>query len=638
MSHRENAMRLVKLALAAVIVMAIVAAGFAHADVNLAGTTAAGFLSNGTGPRVLSMGGATLGLGGDLQSAAWNPAALGTMEHGQMTFAHAGLPGDMQQEWLSGGGRFGHSATRWSLQGLYQGDGSFEGRDASNNPTGTFSASSFAIGAQLAQSLGERGSVGVGAKFVNDRLGDVSGMGVTFDYGGQFRSGPFGFGASAVNVGGQMRYSGSVYEFPASYGAGVSYSMPQTGLSVALDANFPKSYYNDIRFGTEWRWKETVALRAGYRHEMAAGIDDGLSGPTFGFGAGYNGLWFDYGYLVSSLSGGSEQRLAISFHPGGFGLAGATAGSNGTGASHAPTASTTPASAPATKTAAAVPATTSATGKTASTSTKTSSPAATQTPNAHGAAATAAAVDDTKPAKTTGGPPAPASLDRAGPVATVTPTNDAPVTTPPTTRTAAPRTTSAPKTAVASAPVAAAVAAPVVASEIKSSTPASTPANAVVKTGAPAPAATEAKTTPAPAVTEAKTTPAPTATPAPAPVAAPVVAATKSATPAPTTATIPASTDPAAASSKPAVSAETATPAPAVVTTSKTVAPGKPNTSTAAATPAPVTPRPAVVTVKKGETIASIARQYGLSPAAIMMENNLVSDNVKNGQKLKLPK
>jgi LysM repeat protein len=48
--------------------------------------------------------------------------------------------------------------------------------------------------------------------------------------------------------------------------------------------------------------------------------------------------------------------------------------------------------------------------------------------------------------------------------------------------------------------------------------------------------------------------------------------------------------------------------------------------------------RPAKVSVKKGETLESIAKQWGTSPAAIMMENNLVKDTVKPGQSLKLPK
>jgi len=489
-------MRIFKLGLGAALLMVIVAAGFAHADVDLTGTTAASFLTNGAGPRVLSMGGATLGLGGDLQSAAWNPAALASMTRGEFTLAHAGLPGDMQQEWFGAGGRFGHSATRWSLQGLYQGNGSFDGRDASNNPTGSFSAASFALGAQLAQNFGERGAVGFGAKFVNEKLGDVSGMGMTFDIGGQMRAGAFGVGASATNVGGQMRYSNAVYGFPASYGAGVSYSLPNSGLNLALDANFPKSYYGDVRFGAEWRFKDMLALRTGYRHEMSSGgVDDALSGPTFGLGAGYNGLWFDYGYLVSSVSGGSEQRLSISFHPGGLGLGGATMGDNGTGVSHAPAATAAPKSS--TATAEATPAPKPGAKKTpkpaASDGAAMAAVVAPGAPNAHGASMSATTPDDAK---------------------------------------------AAPKPAEKSAPAS------------------------------------------APAVVE-KTVQ------QPAPVAASVA------------------------------------PKPA---------PGR----TLAESAAPAA-RPAWVTVKSGDTIAAIARRFDTSIPAIMMENNLVTERIRVGQKLKVP-
>ncbi len=53
-------------------------------------------------------------------------------------------------------------------------------------------------------------------------------------------------------------------------------------------------------------------------------------------------------------------------------------------------------------------------------------------------------------------------------------------------------------------------------------------------------------------------------------------------------------------------------------------------------TPKPVA-RPTVVVVKAGETLAGLARLYENSVTALMMENNLVSDQVKPGQKLRLP-
>jgi LysM repeat protein len=57
-----------------------------------------------------------------------------------------------------------------------------------------------------------------------------------------------------------------------------------------------------------------------------------------------------------------------------------------------------------------------------------------------------------------------------------------------------------------------------------------------------------------------------------------------------------------------------------------------------ASKPEKVRPRPSKVRVKGGQTLADIAREYGVSPAAIMWENNMTREDVHPGQSLKLPK
>jgi LysM repeat protein len=288
----------------------------ANAGIDKAGTTAANFLTIGAGADVLSMGGATLGFGSSLNAASWNAAALGGLRSTEYVFSHASLAGESPQEWIAAGGRLGAMRTRWGLTGLYQGDGTFEGRDALNNPTGDFSASSMALGLQFAQPISPFASLGVGAKYVSERLGDVTGGGMTFDFGMRMQAGPLGFGAAAQNAFGKMGYNGLLYDFPTNYGVGVAYTMPLTGLTFALDANFPTSYYSDVRGGFEWRWHDRLALRTGYRKEMGSADGEPLGGPTFGMGAGANGFWFDYGYLTGGDGGGGQHRMALTYHPG----------------------------------------------------------------------------------------------------------------------------------------------------------------------------------------------------------------------------------------------------------------------------------------------------------------------------------
>lgn len=301
----------------ATLVLLAVPAG-SSADGGAAGTTAAGFLGVGTGAGVLGRGGATLGLAGELEVVPWNPAALGWMGETQIVVAHAGLADEATQDWFAVGGRLGGTSLRWALDGLYQSEGSFEGRDEFNQATGSFDVSSTAFGLRLAHPLGPFLTVGAGAKYVGERLGEVSGSGYTMDAGAQFRMAWFGAGLAVTNVGGGMDYSGESYDLPMNVGVGAALDVPLTGLRLALDANFPRAYYDDVRLGAEWRWHDLVALRAGYRRELDAPEDLAGSGPTFGMGAGLRGLWLDYGYVIPG-PGEGQHRLAVSLRPGRLG-------------------------------------------------------------------------------------------------------------------------------------------------------------------------------------------------------------------------------------------------------------------------------------------------------------------------------
>jgi hypothetical protein len=213
----------------------------ARAGGEAAGTTAAGFLNVGTGADVLGRGGATLGLGGDLAIVPWNAAALGWLDETQIALAHATLADQTQQEWAAVGGRAGRSALRWSLDGLYQSEGSFEGRDALNNPMSSFDVSSIALGFHLAHPLGALATVGVGGKYVGENLGSVSGTGYTMDAGLQVHAGILGAGVAVTNLGGGMSYGGERFDLPMNLGLGAALDLPGTGVRLALDANFPRT-------------------------------------------------------------------------------------------------------------------------------------------------------------------------------------------------------------------------------------------------------------------------------------------------------------------------------------------------------------------------------------------------------------
>ncbi len=617
-------------------------AGTAFAGIDNAGTTAGNFLSVGTGAAILSMGGAAIGGGSDLHASAWNPAALAQLGSTQLALSHASLGEQSSQEWLAAGGRVGRDATRWAVTALYQGDGSFDGRDAFGASTGSFNVSSMAVGLRFARPIGANVNAGLGASWLNDHLGDANGHGLSFDAGVQAQLGAFGVGAAARNVGGSMQYAEGRFDLPAVVGVGASWSDARTGLRLALDANFPSAYYNDVRAGAEWRWQERVALRAGYRMELGANAGEPLGGPSFGVGAGANGVWMDYAFLANGAEAQGQHRLALTFHPGVLNHGARPIAESNARESHAdapiaaaapkpatvrapkpePVAAVTvpaPAPRPAAVAVVTVPAPVVVAPAPVVVPTVTPTPAANATSSdaiepemiaanviARMPADAAASAGATPRAPKSSGSIVPSKPARAVALVMPTPAEQARIA-----RDAAPAPVAAPKPApVVAAPV---VAAPVVA--------APTPAPVAVVMPTPAPPVAEI-VAPAPGKPAKPAKPAKVRAPKPEPVA--VVPATPAPTPAPLMdAPAPVAT------SEPAPIAQVASSAPRIVVVSR---PAEPTASA----PKHVS-RPVSVTVGDNETLADIAKRYQTSVAAIMMQNNLVSERVKKGQKLKLP-
>ena len=285
----------------------------AHAAEEGAGTRAAGFLIAGDAPAVLGMGGATLALGRDVQGAAWNPAALGWVSSAQVALAHADFSDQTSREWLAFGSRLGGGLTRVGLSALVHDEGTIDGRDEQNQPTGSLRTQDIGITLQLARPFGEHLSVGGAAHYAGQRIGDVSGQGAAFDAGLQVRMGMLSLALAGQDFGGGMMWDHARWNMPATFGAGLALEHAPSGLRFALDWSAPADYYRSVRAGAEWRWHDRFALRGGWRHELGAPDTDRLGGPAFGMGTGVGVCWFDYGYVLDA-AGAATHRVSLSFH------------------------------------------------------------------------------------------------------------------------------------------------------------------------------------------------------------------------------------------------------------------------------------------------------------------------------------
>jgi hypothetical protein len=308
-TRRTLVARLLLVSLAAAALL--VAAAPAGAAEESAGTRAASFLSGGVGPAVLSMGGASLAAGRDVQGAAWNTAALGWLEASQFTLAHATYADQTSQEWAALGGRFGASPWRWGVAALYRDEGTIDGRSAQNAPTASASAYDLALSLQMARAFGEHLSIGGAAHGVRQAIADASGTGLAFDAGMQARYGSLSLALAGQDFGGGMLWDGQRWRMPATLGGGVALELAPLGVRVALDYRRPADQTANVRAGAEWRVQDRFAIRGGYRAELNAGSDDQRSGPTFGIGAGAGAFWVDYGYLLSG-DGTGTHRVGLS--------------------------------------------------------------------------------------------------------------------------------------------------------------------------------------------------------------------------------------------------------------------------------------------------------------------------------------
>jgi len=302
-------------------VLLLCAAGAARAANEPAGTTAGSFLATGAGTSALSMAGATLASGTDLAAAAWNPASLGRLPGLEVSLSHAPLPGGATQDWLAAGGRMGGSAAHWMVHGLFQQESGIDGRDASNAPTGSLSVSDLAAGGGFAYALGAV-TAGVGGDWVHESLAGTNGEGFALDAGLRLDAGPIGLAFAARHVAGSMSYGGTRYDLPAALAGGIAWRDPGRGLRIGADFESPLHYYNTVRAGGEWLWRERVAFRAGYRVALQAPAEESLSGATFGLGAGLGLAWLDYAFTPDGAQGAGQHRVGLTFrmhdHPDGL--------------------------------------------------------------------------------------------------------------------------------------------------------------------------------------------------------------------------------------------------------------------------------------------------------------------------------
>jgi len=318
-------------------------------NVSKVGTTAGEFLQIGVGARATATGGAFVAAADDATALYWNPAGLAHIVGGEAVVSHSEWLADVNFDYLGvtlavgSLGTLGASVTMLSVPEML-----VRTEERQEGTGEMFGASDMAVGLSLGRPITDRFSVGLTAKFIQQRIWHSSATGFALDIGTQFRTDFFGgltIGAALYNFGTDMRMNGRdlrTFVDPDPVQAGnndrvpVNYeldawSLPlnlQIGLSlrpidtrrnrltIAVDALHPSSNYESVNAGAEYAFHDRFFLRGGYQALFLPDAEGGVSGGVgVRQGLFYGGdVRVDYAFRTAGRLGGIHVvGLAVTF-------------------------------------------------------------------------------------------------------------------------------------------------------------------------------------------------------------------------------------------------------------------------------------------------------------------------------------
>jgi len=268
------------------------------------GTTAANFLKLGVGARAAALGDAFTVIVDDSTSLYWNPAGLIRIKERQFSATY--------NTWFAGINQ-GYLAMSFPLsrEGIVAGGvnyvdmGDFDGRDEAGNPTGTFTASALNYHLGYANRAGEKFIWGISAGVVQDTIADDIKSTYAANLGLIFKSSDsLSLGLALQNIGGQL--GGDPLPFLAKIGMAYTWKSLLLVLDIAKPTDNDDVYYCT---GIEWRIRDGIALRIGYKTNQDVG-----EGLTAGFGFDKGKIRFDYAYVPYGELGDTHKiSLGMNF-------------------------------------------------------------------------------------------------------------------------------------------------------------------------------------------------------------------------------------------------------------------------------------------------------------------------------------
>jgi hypothetical protein len=260
------------------------------------GTTTGELLKIPVSARAIGMGEAYTAAADDSSALAWNPAGLSFMQQREAAFMHDSLIEDVHYEHLAYAAPGDNYSIGASMS--YLGFGSIAGFDNAGNSIGDQTAYSYIFSGGVSTFLRERLSVGVTGSVLRENLaGDSAGtfaanLGAMYGLAAHPLGGDYRVGMSVTNIGPGLKFDSERDPLPRKINFGAeAMHVKELPLNLTMDVTKPNDNSAYVGIGSEYWFKEIIALRLGY-----SGANNEGKGLRLGMGLKLREFLFDYAY------------------------------------------------------------------------------------------------------------------------------------------------------------------------------------------------------------------------------------------------------------------------------------------------------------------------------------------------------
>jgi type IX secretion system protein PorV len=260
------------------------------------GTTTGELLKIPISARAVGMGEAYTAAADDSSALYWNPAGLSFMQQKEATFMHSSLIESINYEHLAFAAPGDNYSAGASMS--YLGYGSIAGYDNAGNPIGDQSAYSYIFSGGASTFVHERLSVGFTGSVLREDLAGVgantfaANLGTMYGLASHPLAGDYRLGFSVLNLGPGLKFDSERDPLPRKIQFGAeAMHIKEWPLNLTADVTIPNDNSTYIGLGSEYWFKEIIALRLGY-----AGSNDEGKGLRLGLGLKLREFLFDYAY------------------------------------------------------------------------------------------------------------------------------------------------------------------------------------------------------------------------------------------------------------------------------------------------------------------------------------------------------